>query len=174
MCGIAGFVFDKEISDEVLQNVANSLHHRGPDANGILKIPRSKVAFVHTRLSFFDLSEKANQPMCFSELGISITFNGEIYNFGEIRSQLKHKGYTFITESDTEVILKAWHAWGKKAVDKLEGMFAFAIYESKSNKVFLVRDRFGIKPLYYIHQDGEFGFGSELKALHACRKFRLD
>jgi len=174
MCGIAGFVSEKPLDEKVLSEVANSLIHRGPDAQQFLQIPSSKVSFVHTRLSFLDLSEKGNQPMHFPELGLTITYNGEVYNFPEIKQELEQKGHQFITSTDTEVILKAWHAWGEKAVDKFSGMFAFAIYDSNDEQLYLARDRFGIKPLYYGMQNGIFAFASELKAFHASRLFQME
>ncbi|MEX0813976.1 MAG: asparagine synthase (glutamine-hydrolyzing) [Chitinophagales bacterium] len=174
MCGIAGFISEINIEDDILEAVADSLKHRGPDAYGVFNIPGSNTCMVHTRLSFFDLSDKGNQPMHFQELGLTISYNGEVYNFREIRKELEQKGYTFISDSDTEVVLKAWHAWGTKSIDRFKGMFAFAIYDSKNKKLHLVRDRFGIKPLYYTHQKNTFGFASELKALRASGLFQMD
>lgn len=174
MCGIAGFITKKEITDSTLLAISDSLINRGPDAQGKLKIPETDIYLIHTRLSFFDLSDNAKQPMYFPEIGLSISYNGEIYNFQEIKTLLEHKGYTFSTKSDTEVILKAWHAWGVKAIDQLKGMFAFCIYNHKEKKMFLVRDRFGIKPLYYSQQLGVFAFASELKAFHASKLLILE
>ncbi|MEX2590026.1 MAG: asparagine synthase (glutamine-hydrolyzing), partial [Chitinophagales bacterium] len=174
MCGIAGFISEINIEDDILEAVADSLKHRGPDAYGFFNIPGSDTCMVHTRLSFFDLSDKGNQPMHFPELGLTISYNGEVYNFRKIRKELEQKGYAFISDSDTEVVLKAWHAWGTKSIDRFKGMFAFAIYDSKNKKLHLVRDRFGIKPLYYTHQKNTFGFASELKALRASGLFQMD
>lgn len=174
MCGIAGFISGKKIEEQTLLSVVDSLKHRGPDGQGVFKIPGSNVSMVHTRLSFFDLSDKGKQPMYFPELNLTISYNGEIYNFREIRKQLEQIGYDFISDSDTEVILKAWHAWGEKSIDHFKGMFAFAIYDNSKKKLFLVRDRFGIKPLYYSLQKGTFGFASELKALKASGLFQMD
>lgn len=164
MCGIAGFSSEKKVDKSVLESVVKTIRHRGPDSSGIFESPSSNVSFVHTRLSFFDLSEVGNQPMHFPELGLSITYNGEVYNFKSIKKELENLGYTFISTSDTEVILKAWHCWGEKSIDRLKGMFAFAIYDERKQKIFLIRDRFGIKPLYYTCQKNTFGFASELKA----------
>ena len=142
------------------------LHPRGPDAGGALA--QNQIAFGHRRLSILDLSPTSQQPMVDSELGLAITFNGCIYNFRELRRDLQTKGYRFFSDGDTEVILKAYHAWGPRCVERFYGMFAFAILERDSGRVVLVRDRLGIKPLYYAEVGGALRFASSLPALVAA------
>lgn len=170
MCGIAGVV-GKILNNEEWKNILNTLKHRGPDFQQYLYFERYQVGLAHTRLSFLDLSAQAHQPMYFSDLGLCITYNGEVYNYLEIQKKLKAKGYHFNTKSDTEVVLKAWHCWGTEAIHHFKGMFAFCMYDLTRQKMYLVRDRFGIKPLYYTHQNKIFGFASELKALQAVKCF---
>ena len=119
---------------------------RGPDGAGV--VARERVALGHRRLRIIDLSEHAQQPMVDAELGLSIVFNGAIYNYRELRDELESKGHRFFSHGDTEVILKAYAEWGERCVERLSGMFAFAIWERDSGRVFLARDRLGIKPLY--------------------------
>lgn len=166
MCGIAGeFQFNKKNIDFLnLQNVLLRQFNRGPD-DGHIYLTKS-LALGHRRLKIFDLSNLGMQPMVDSELGLVLVFNGAIYNFTELREVLKSKGYTFISNSDTEVLLKAYHAWGKDCVHRIHGMFAFAIWEQNTGKLILARDRLGIKPLYY-STDANYGFkfASTLPAL---------
>jgi asparagine synthase (glutamine-hydrolysing) len=138
---------------------------RGPDASGLFL--QSKMAFGHRRLKIIDLSEKSQQPMVDSFLGLSIVFNGAIYNYPQLKEELKQKGYRFFSSGDTEVILKAYHAWGKDCLNRLNGMFAFAIFERDTDQLFIARDRLGIKPLYYTIQQDRFRFASTLPALIA-------
>ena len=123
-----------------------ALAPRGPDGSGL--IIHGNAALGHRRLSIIDLSQKARQPMVDAELGLTIAFNGCIYNYPELRRDLEGKGYRFFSNGDTEVILKAWHAWGKECVTRFHGMFAFVIHERDSGRVVMARDRIGIKPLY--------------------------
>ena len=139
---------------------------RGPDGAGLEA--RGPVAFGHRRLRIIDLSDKAAQPMVDPELGLTLTFNGCIYNYPELRAALEAKGYRFFSQGDTEVILKAYHAWGEACVERFHGMFAFAIAERDSGAVVLARDRFGIKPLYYTEGDKRLRFASSLPALLAA------
>ncbi|MEO8762095.1 MAG: asparagine synthase (glutamine-hydrolyzing), partial [Bacteroidia bacterium] len=123
--------------------------------------------FIHRRLSIIDISESGHQPMCTSNAKVWITFNGEIYNYIELRTELEKVGYTFKTKSDTEVLLNAYLHWGNECLQKLNGMFSFAIYDIEKKKLFCARDRSGVKPFYYYFKDGIFCFASEIKALRA-------
>lgn len=168
MCGIAGFInFDGHNRSEslgLLQRMANVLQHRGPDEEGFYV--DDHAALSHRRLSIIDLSG-GQQPMAALDGQVQIVFNGEIYNFLEIRRELEAKNYRFNTRCDTEVILLAYLEWGEHCVAKLNGMFAFAIWDSRQQQLFLARDRVGKKPLYYYHHGTQFAFASELKALRA-------
>ncbi len=139
---------------------------RGPDGGG--QIVRNRVGLGHRRLKIIDLSEKAAQPMADPSLGLEIAFNGCIYNYPELRAELEGKGYRFFSTGDTEVILKAYHAWGVACVDRFLGMFAFAIHERDSDRLVLARDRFGIKPLYLQETPGRLRFASSLPAILAA------
>lgn len=136
---------------------------RGPDGDGLLI--RGPVGLGHRRLKIIDLSDAAQQPMVDAALGLSIVYNGAIYNYKELRRELEGKGYSFFSHGDTEVLLKAYHAWGTRFTERLNGMFALAIHERDSGKVILARDRVGIKPLYYSHDKSSFRFASSLPAL---------
>lgn len=158
MCGINGFNFE----DKSLINIMNNtIKHRGPDDDGFETFDNLSLGQV--RLSIIDLSKKGHQPMNYKNL--QIVFNGEIYNFKQIRTQLKKKGYKFKSNSDTEVILASYLEWGAECVKKFEGMWTFCIYDKKNNQLFLSRDRFGKKPLYYYLKDNKFIFSSEIKAI---------
>ena len=174
MCGIAGEIrFDgKKASVERVAFMTRHMHLRGPDASGI--IARDNVVLGHRRLKIIDLSEKGQQPMTDPSLGLSLVFNGCIYNHKEIRSILEKMGYKFFSDSDTEVILKSYHAWGEHCVDKFNGMFVFAIHERDSGKIFLARDRLGIKPLYYYKSPGVLRFASSLPALVKSMQIKPD
>jgi asparagine synthase (glutamine-hydrolysing) len=167
MCGIAGEIrFDQTDPDlGRLQAVADGMNPRGPDAGGMYS--QKAAALAHRRLKIIDLSDAAQQPMVDSELGLSIVFNGCIYNHKALRAELEAKGYRFFSHGDTEVILKAYHAWGEDFVHRLNGMFAFAIVERDSGRVLIGRDRLGIKPLYYSEGEGFFRFASALPPLLA-------
>ena len=168
MCGICGDVSfnGAPASPEALARMMQALSRRGPDANGM--VVRGRYGFGHQRLKIIDLSEKAQQPMVDSDLGLTIVFNGCIYNYPELRAELEGRGYTFFSNGDTEVILKAWHAWGPECVKRFHGMFAFAIAERDSGRVILARDRYGIKPLYYSQSNGRLRFASSLPAVVAA------
>ncbi len=173
MCGITGFVdFNKKTNKETLQNMTNVLHHRGPDDSGhnFFENDYANIGLGHRRLSILDLSKHGHQPMKFNHL--EIVYNGEVYNFKEIRKELEKYNYTFESDSDTEVILKAYHKWGIKAVDKFNGMFSIAIYDKEKAKIILIRDRAGVKPFYYYYEDGLFMFASELKSFHQNAQFK--
>ncbi|WP_455198622.1 N-acetylglutaminylglutamine amidotransferase [Kaarinaea lacus] len=174
MCGICGELrIDKTSPDQaVLSRMNQKLAKRGPDDEGI-HITGS-LGFGHRRLSVIDLSERSHQPMVDKELGLSLVFNGAIYNYGELRTQLQGFGYRFFSEGDTEVILKAFHRWGERCVDHLHGMFAFAIWSEKQQRLFLARDRLGIKPLYYAQTSNSFRFASNIQALLAAGDIDTD
>ncbi|HEX5003430.1 MAG TPA: asparagine synthase (glutamine-hydrolyzing) [Bacteroidia bacterium] len=173
MCGIAGLI-DSKISREeraaILERMLHIQHHRGPDATGSLHF--DTCALGHNRLSIIDLSAAANQPMLFDNL--AITYNGEVYNYVELGEELKALGHTFQTHSDTEIILHAYRQWGDACVERFVGMWAFAIYDEKRQRLFISRDRFGIKPLYYINDGGRFYFASEIKTLKKTPVFKND
>ena len=168
MCGIAGFwsntVIDNKIS--LIKSMTDSIAHRGPNGEGHWMSKDQNITLGHRRLSIIDLSNNGNQPMHFMDR-YSITFNGEIYNYIEIREVLLHKGYVFRTESDTEVILAAYHEWKDKCLSKFDGMFAIVIYDNEAKQLFCARDRFGEKPFYYSFYNGCFVFASEMKAIWA-------
>lgn len=175
MCGIAGFIdFKFNSSEEILKKMVFSMHHRGPDDSGVelTNANNCLVGFGQARLSIIDLSSAGHQPMFHKNL--TIVFNGEIYNYKEIRSELQQLGHVFKTSTDTEVILQSFEKWGTQCVHRFIGMFAFVIYDKVNNNITIVRDRAGVKPLYYYHKDDLFLFGSELKALMAHPKFIKD
>jgi asparagine synthase (glutamine-hydrolysing) len=163
MCGIAGFLGAGDSAD--LQRMTRRLTHRGPDAEGYFELAGDGIFLGHRRLSIIDLAGGA-QPMVSADGCLAIVFNGEIYNHAELRSELIAKGHVFATDhSDTEVLLHGWREWGEEMLARLNGMWAFAIYDSRKRRLFLARDRFGKKPLYYFHRKGTFAFASELTAL---------
>lgn len=166
MCGIGGYVCkENSVSEQVLNAMASKLQHRGPDDQGIYLSPNQQVGLLHRRLSFLDLSAAGKQPMINPDGSLVVSLNGEIYNFIELRQELQRQGCVFSTQTDTEVLLHGYKVWGMQLPEKLKGMFAFVLFDLASNRLMLVRDRFGIKPLYYGVFDGSFGFASELKAL---------
>jgi len=172
MCGISGFIDFKKTSDiAILKKMTDVLHHRGPNDSGysFYKTDNSYIALGHRRLSILDLSNHGHQPMIYDNL--EIVYNGEIYNFQEIKDNLKKYNYTFESDSDTEVILKAYHKWGIKAIDKFNGMFAISIFDKQKNKLILIRDRAGVKPLYWYWKNDNFLFASELKSFHQYPTF---
>jgi asparagine synthase (glutamine-hydrolysing) len=167
MCGICGeLTFNGDPAGGSLGAMMRRMWSRGPDAGGVFS--QDGVAFGHRRLSIIDLAAASGQPMIDPELGLAVVFNGCIYNFRELRSELVGKGYRFFSQGDTEVILKAYKEWGPRCVERFYGMFAFAIWERDSGRVVLVRDRLGIKPLYYAERPGRFRFASTLPALLAA------
>ncbi len=167
MCGILGQLnFDNsDIDPAGLTPISRQMIKRGPNASGLF-VQRG-LALGHRRLKVIDLSEASSQPMVDPQLGLAIVFNGCIYNYPELRKELEDKGYRFFSNGDTEVILKAYDAWGEGFVHRLNGMFAFALWERSSGKLLLVRDRLGIKPLYYFETANSFRFASSLPALLA-------
>ncbi len=167
MCGICGEMrFDKtKISFDDKTELLNSIKFRGPDNTGIYNSYNNSVFLGHSRLSIIDISEKSNQPMLDSVLGMTIVFNGVIYNYVSLRNKLIKKGYSFTSDGDTEVIIKAYHFYGPKCLDEIDGVFSFCIYNLKNKKFFIARDRFGIKPLYYIKNNTQIIFSSTMKSL---------
>ena len=172
MCGINGFVsldnsFDFKNQEDIRSKISlmnDQIAHRGPDSDGIYT--KNPVCFGFRRLSIIDLTDDANQPMLSSDGEIVIVFNGEIYNYIEIRQELINKGYLFRTQSDTEVIINSYIEYGFRCVEKFNGMWAFAIYDFRKNILFCSRDRFGVKPFYYFSDKESLLFSSELKTLH--------
>ncbi|MFQ5632475.1 MAG: asparagine synthase (glutamine-hydrolyzing), partial [bacterium] len=168
MCGICGFArkeWSKERSRETIARMCDLLRHRGPDDQGIFV--DEHFALGHTRLSIIDLSAAGHQPMSLKNAPYWITYNGEIYNFPELKKELQSRGMNFHTATDTEVILKAYEMFGDDCVTHLNGMFAFAIWDARQQKLLLARDRLGKKPLFYYHKDETFIFASEMKAILA-------
>ncbi|HEY5370716.1 MAG TPA: asparagine synthase (glutamine-hydrolyzing) [Hanamia sp.] len=171
MCGIVGIInkTGHEVNYHLLKKMAETIHHRGPDEDGVMI--DGSIGFFHKRLSIIDLLS-GQQPMTFDKN--IIVFNGEIYNYIELRESLKKKGHTFQTTSDTEVILHLYAEYGDEFVNLLNGMFAFIIYNKTKNQVFIARDHFGIKPLYWYQDNNMIAFGSEIKALLAHPEIRAE
>jgi asparagine synthase (glutamine-hydrolysing) len=173
MCGIAG-IFNlngESVSPVILQAMTDVIAHRGPDSEG--HFIDGPVGLGHRRLAIIDLSPAAHQPMATEDGRFVLVYNGEVYNFRELRVELKALGHQFHSRSDSEVILKAYAQWREKALDRFNGMFAFAIWDKLRQELFMARDRFGIKPLYYTLQGGKFIFGSEIKAILANPAYRI-
>lgn len=169
MCGIAGIISKNpfHLSTDRLKVMTDSIAHRGPDGEGFWINKNNNVGFGHRRLAIIDLSDAAAQPFHYLNR-YSITYNGEIYNYIEVREALQKKGYRFQTQSDTEVILAAYDCWKDECLQQFDGMFAFAIWDQQSQKLFAARDRFGEKPFYYFFDGNQFLFASEIKALWAA------
>ena len=172
MCGICGIIrLREEVKQDEIESMKRVLIHRGPDDEGTFISPvkfshgLGYIGLGHRRLSIIDLSQAAKQPMCNEDGQIWLTYNGEIYNFQELRNELISFGHIFKTKSDSEVILHGYEQWGIRCVDRFNGMFAFAVWDVTKKILFLVRDRLGIKPLYYYTDDGVFVFASELKSI---------
>ncbi|MCR5788737.1 MAG: asparagine synthase (glutamine-hydrolyzing) [Lachnospiraceae bacterium] len=165
MCGIFG-VFQKDIEKELAERCLNTLTHRGPDDSGLFSAPG--ITLGHRRLAIMDLSQKGRQPMSYADGRYQLVYNGEIYNFLELKKELSEKGYRFESDSDSEVILAAYDCYGEDCLNRFNGMWAFAIWDRLKERLFLSRDRFGVKPLYYTKLHGSenaFAFASEMKAL---------
>ena len=162
MCGINGIVSKGKDKKKLIHEMNEKIIHRGPNAEGMFV--DEKVALGQRRLSIIDLSDNGNQPIYNEDKSILVVFNGEIYNYQTLRERLEKNGHKFKTNTDTEVLVHGYEEWGYELVDKLRGMFAFCIYDTKNKKLFIVRDHFGVKPLYYYHTDKVFLFGSEIKS----------
>ena len=165
MCGIAGFIGKKEISKKNIVQTLNLMKNRGPDSQSHLSFSHNNnnISLLHSRLSIIDLDDRSNQP--YVDNHCLLIFNGEIYNYLELKKELTALGVTFKTESDTEVLIKSYQIFGEKCVDKFEGMWSFAIYDKNKNKLFLSRDRFAEKPLFYYESSDGFYFASETKLI---------
>jgi asparagine synthase (glutamine-hydrolysing) len=163
MCGIAGIINGGNA--ELLGRMSVVITHRGPDDSGLEWFADSSSGLAFRRLSIIDLSAAGHQPMCNEAGDLWIVFNGEIYNYKELGEELAAKGVRFRSHSDTEILLYAYQTWGEACLDKLNGMFAFAIYDSRKRKLFAARDRLGIKPFYYHFKNGCLVFSSEIKAI---------
>lgn len=159
MCGI--YITNLDLKKDSILNKINKIKFRGPDNTGYTKI--GKISVAHLRLSIIDLDKRSNQPFYYD--GLYLTYNGEVYNYKEIRSELISLGYKFKTKSDTEVILISYHKWGRKMLDKMNGMFSFSIYDSNKNIIFSARDRLGVKPFYYKFNNGKFEISSQISPL---------
>ncbi|MDB6006667.1 MAG: asparagine synthase [Prosthecobacter sp.] len=169
MCGIAGILSSQTAEadrlDAPLMRMQEALRRRGPDDSGLWASGCGRARFAHTRLAILDLSPAGHQPMLSADGALSIVFNGEIYNFRELRTELERDGVVFATQSDTEVLLRLYEQNGSAMVERLRGMFAFAIWDAREGRAFLARDPLGIKPLYYVKRGGTLAFASEVKAL---------
>ncbi|MCA9556173.1 MAG: asparagine synthase (glutamine-hydrolyzing), partial [Myxococcales bacterium] len=169
MCGIAGLVFGAPVEDPIAlgRALTQSLHHRGPDAQGWAQLPRRRGLLAHTRLSVIDLSDRARQPFWSPDGAVTLVFNGEIYDFAPLRHALEARGVRFRSDSDTEVILQQYLVHGPAGLDALDGMFALALYDAHRDRLVLMRDRTGKKPLYWARtpSGGAIAFASEVKAL---------
>ncbi len=179
MCGIFGVIIKNNnkyyIDNSKFKESNDLMKHRGPDDAGYWFDSSNKIGFGHRRLSILDLSSKGHQPMSDPKSNITVTYNGEIYNFHEIRIELKKLGCTFISKTDTEVIIHAYLKWGINCVQKFRGMFAFSLYDKRISKLFFVRDRLGIKPLFYKLDKNIICFASEIKSiLNYCGKSSLN
>lgn len=167
MCGIAGIITQKKVSVAQLQQMVTAVAHRGPDGEGYWLNENAQTGLGHKRLSVIDLSANGAQPMHYLNR-YSITYNGEIYNYTELKQELRQKGYLFESASDTEVILAAYDCWKENSLSKLDGMFAFALWDEQEQLLFAARDRFGEKPFYYYKDEKQFLFASEMKAFWAA------
>jgi len=176
MCGIVGFKTSRNFKSfcEDLPKAVSALSHRGPDDSGIFCYEQAGIGLGHRRLSILDLSSAGRQPMCSDDQRVWISYNGEIYNFKKIRQTLESLGHQIKSETDTEVVLKAYLQWGTDCLQYFQGMFAIAIWDGNHHQFFLARDRIGIKPLYYYYHNDTLLFSSELKALMFFRGFIKD
>jgi asparagine synthase (glutamine-hydrolysing) len=168
MCGITGILASADgfaLSEELITDMRDQMVHRGPDDGGAWHSPDGRVGLAHRRLSIVDLSPAGHQPMTNEDGSVWITYNGEIYNHAALRDELQRKGHVYRSHTDTETILHLYEEEGPRCVERLQGMFAFAIWDGRRRELFLARDRLGIKPLYYATPPGGFVFGSEIKAI---------
>ncbi|BDS14660.1 asparagine synthase (glutamine-hydrolyzing) [Aureispira anguillae] len=176
MCGISGVVYfnEIEVSHEIISDFNNQLVHRGPDGYDVWVDKDLNIGLGHRRLSILDLSEKASQPMSFANDRYWMVYNGEVYNFIELRDELTKLGHSFRSDSDSEVVLAAYTEWGGDCVNRFNGMWAIAILDRHKKELFLSRDRFGIKPFYYTNANGVFAFASESIAFHKLHGFKKE
>ncbi len=176
MCGFVGFTtvdYDRAVNAEIVKDMADRIAHRGPDDEGFFLDETDHIAMGFRRLSIIDL-EKSHQPMQNADGSVTVTFNGEIYNFQELRAELQELGYEFVTDGDTETIVHGYEAWGTDVFERLRGMFAIAIWDARVERLVLARDLFGIKPLYYQHDGDRIMYASEIKAFLAHPKFHKE
>ena len=166
MCGIAGLIHCGDPA--LLHRMVATVAHRGPDSDGSVWWSDHGSGFGHRRLAILDLSPRGHQPMASTDERYAITFNGEVYNFQELRAELAACGVAFRSASDTEVVLAAYQAWGPACVRRFNGMFAFAIFDRATGRLFAARDHLGVKPFYYWHQADRFVFASEIKSVLQC------
>ncbi len=174
MCGIAGIVGLAPVNADAVRAMTALMAHRGPDGDGIWKSEDGRVCLGNRRLAILDLSAEAGQPMRSADGALAITYNGELYNYLELRQKLKGEGASFRTDSDTEVVIEAYRRWGESCLDEFNGMFAFAIVDSRRDVLFCARDRFGEKPFVFVERLGMFAFASEYKALFALEGIGVD
>ena len=169
MCGFAGFVGNVDDREQVLVNMMNTIIHRGPDSEG--KYVDEDAALGFRRLSIIDLSSVGDQPLYNEDKSMVLVFNGEIYNYQELKKELQEAGHTFVSNTDSETLIHGYEEWGESLVERLRGMYAFAIWDTRKKKLFAARDIFGIKPLYYAQMNGTLMFASEIKAFMEHPKF---
>jgi asparagine synthase (glutamine-hydrolysing) len=176
ICGIVGFSDGFPVSEELARRMSDTMVHRGPDGEGAIHRPQERVALGHRRLSIVDLSQAGRQPMSNEDGTVWITYNGEVYNHAALRAELEAKGHVYRSHTDTETIVHLYEEEGPRCVERLEGMFAFAIWDARSRELFLARDRIGVKPLYYASLPGGLLFASEIKGLlaHPALRPELD
>lgn len=173
MCGFVGIASTSTIEQRAWLSLGrDALAHRGPNDAGEWWSLDGRIGVAHRRLSIFDLSIEGHQPMHDSTGSLTIVFNGEIYNFNELRVELENSGVRFRSRSDTEVLIEAYRTWGENCLSHINGMFAFALYDARDQTIFLARDRVGEKPLYYSFENGKLNLASELKALMQDVTFR--
>ncbi|MBA2246433.1 MAG: asparagine synthetase B, partial [Gemmatimonadetes bacterium] len=165
MCGIAGALSAAPVDETVVTRMRDQLAHRGPDHAGLWRAEDGRACLGHRRLAIIDPHPEADQPLLSWDRRYVLTFNGEIYNYRALRAELEAQGARFATRSDTEVLLEAYRAWGERCLERLSGMFAFAIWDTRERRLFCARDRAGEKPFYYAVVGQSFLFASELKAL---------
>ncbi|MBT4219613.1 MAG: asparagine synthase (glutamine-hydrolyzing) [Rhodospirillaceae bacterium] len=174
MCGIAGIVGQSPVNGDAVRAMTDLMVHRGPDGEGLWQSTDGRTCLGHRRLAVLDLHDRAAQPMTSVDEDLVLTYNGEIYNYLELKSRLEAEGVIFRTSGDTEVVLEAYRAWGEDCLGEFNGMFAFAIYDRRQNRLFCARDRFGEKPFLFLEQDGVFAFASEYKALFVLAGVDVD
>lgn len=172
MCGINGIVSRDKNKEKLIHEMNEKIVHRGPNAEGVFV--DDEVALGQRRLSIIDLSDNGNQPIYNEDKTILVVFNGEIYNYQELREELLKAGHKFLTDTDTEVLVHGYEEWGYELVEKLRGMFAFCIYDQVKKNLFMARDHFGIKPFYYYQTDEVFLFGSEIKSFMVHPSFHKE
>ncbi|MBX9853815.1 MAG: asparagine synthase (glutamine-hydrolyzing) [Cytophagaceae bacterium] len=171
MCGISGIVAKNgnDVETSLIQKMNDCIRHRGPDDEGVYQY--KNIALGHRRLAIIDITRQGHQPMTYDSENFAIVYNGEIYNYRELKEELSRLGYIFNTQTDTEVILASYQCWGEKCVEKFNGMWSFAIFSKKQNLIFCSRDRFGVKPFYHFQSDNHFYFFSEVKQILALPEF---